>query len=290
MQLTKEVIDKLEKMDTPINVHDGCNLIPFTTITFDDISLSIRYTIQGLLELEQLFRRSILTIVDQAFVGALGFVEKLAVLERGISPDAMLFFNNLNSKEQNEVLNILPYEIARALGVDVTYDESGKPISMQPRKKETYKQADVSDAGPIKNEFATFGQWYEFKLRQMFKIGTVMPIDQFLNMMPVELDAYFDAHASQNIYDIQLAMMTAWNTGNYTAAALNGKLPPLEPIIKKIEWSATKQSGSKFAKEQAQKVIDQNLKDRAAMDARLQQEQQKQQAKQANTVKKWRVN
>jgi hypothetical protein len=285
----------LENLDKSVNVHEGCTLLPFTTILVpdrrkpnqSDVAVNIRYTIKSLLEIEQLLRKSLWIILDQGLAGLIGEEDKATILSLGVeSPDLLrVLLDELSLREAQRIYLTSQLEITRALGYEVTYDDNGIPIKVGPRAIESYKKASVQDTESFSQkvkEPTSFAQWYETALKELFKTGVVMPIDELLSLMPIELETYFTAHEARNVYNVQLATFTAWRTADFIGGVMNGKkLPNLPPLLRSIEVGANRATSSKYAREEAQKVIDQNRRDRAAMDERLQQ--QKQQAKQSET-------
>jgi len=270
--------------DKPVNVHEGCKLLPFTLITLGD-PVKLRYTIGALLELEQTFSRSLWTIIEQALLGTLGEEEQTTILCLGIPGATMSWLNTrLNDTARSEAtraFKVSQLELTRAIGHEVIYDDAGNPMKMQPRKVESYKRADVRDTESFevkKPKLETFGQWYELALTQLFQMGVTIPIEERMSMMPIELEAFFSSHDRRLIYLQKMAVFEAWHSA---AFGRTEKLPDLEPIMRRIDRQSDKATSSKFTKDEAQRIIDQDKEDAAAVERLRENKQQRQQAKQS---------
>jgi hypothetical protein len=272
--------------DKPVNVHDGCSLLPFTLITLVE-PVKLRYTIGALLELEQTFRRSLWTIIEQALLGTLGEEEQTVILFLGLSGMTMeslnILLNVIERREATLAFKVSQLELTRAIGHEVIYDDAGNPMKMQPRTVDSYKRADVRDTESFevkKPKLETFGQWYELALTQLFQMGVTIPIEELMSMMPIELEAFFTAHDRRLIYIQKMAIFEAWHSA---AFGRTEKLPDLEPIMRRIDRQSDKATSSKFTKDEAQRIIDQDKEDAAAVE-RLRS--QRQQAKQSTDGEK----
>jgi hypothetical protein len=285
----------ISDIDKKTNVHEGCSILPFTTILIPDrrrpnqaeIPVSIRYDIKHLLEIEQLLCKPLWEVVELGLIQLLGEGDNVTVVSLGVKSPQLIqeLLDELNRDEAQRVYRMAHLEIARAIGNDVVYDDEGNPISVTPRKAESYKKADVQDSSAFSQQIKepdSFAQWYELALRQLFKSDVILPINDLLSLMPIELETYFTAHEARNVYAQQIATLQSWYTANFIGYVWNGKkLPDLTRLLKHIELGSDKQAISKYERSEAQKVIDQNIKDRAAFEEKLQRHQQKQQAKQS---------
>jgi len=287
-------LDRADR-DAPINVHEGCTLLPFTLVQFGEFGkFRLRYTIGALLEIEQVFNRSLWTIIEQALIGTLGEEEKIVILNKGLQGMKMDVMTVLNSLERKDALRIFKQsqlELTRAIGHEVMYDENGIAVSMQPKRIDSYKKAQVRDTENFalkKPELATFSQYYELAINTLFQIGVTMPMDELLSLMPIELEAMFEAHDKRLIYLQQMALFEAWHAGAFTGLSLSGeKLPELEPMLRRIARQSDKETKSKFTREKAQAIIDQDKQDAEEAERMLSKKrQQGQQAKQSEDGEK----
>lgn len=284
------VVDRLDRLDRdkPINVHDGCPLLPFTLITLGE-PVKLRYTIGALLEIEQTFRRSLWTIIEQALLGTLGEEEQTTILCLGL-PGATIqglntILNTIARASAKRAFKESQLELTRAIGHEVVYDDEGNPLSMRPRKVDSYKRADVRDTESFevkKPKLNTFGQWYELALTQLFQMGVTIPIEELMSMMPIELEAFFAAHDRRLIYIQKMAVFEAWHTAAFERQE---KLPELEPILRRIDRQSDKKTSSKFTKDEAQRIIDQDKAEAASFE-RIRSEKQNKQAKQSTDGEK----
>ena len=275
--------------DKPVNVHEGCKLTPFTLITLGE-PVKLRYTIGALLELEQTFRRSLWTIIEQALLGTLSEEEQTIILCLGLSGATMQWLNNqLDTTARSEAkraFKVSQLELTRAIGHEVIYDDAGNPIKMQPRTVDSYKRADVRDTESFevkKPKLETFGQWYELALTTLFQIGVTIPIEEIMSMMPIELEAFFTAHDRRLIYIQKMAIFEAWHSA---AFGRQEKLPELEPILRRVDRQSDKATTSKFTKDEAQRIIDKDKEDAAAVERLRQNKTQRTQAKQSTDGEK----
>lgn len=280
-----DIVDTVTDRDAPINVHDGCTLLPFTLIRLGEYDLyRIRYTIMALLEIEQVFCRSLWTIIEQALIGTLGEEEQTIILHKGLHglslQEVQAMLNTLERKEVLQLYKQSQLELTRAMGHVVTYDEHGRPVSMKPRVVDSYKKADVRDTESFevkKPELKTFGQWYELALNTLFQSGEAMPIEELLSLMPIELEAFFSSHDRRLIYLQKMAIFEAWHAAAFERQE---RLPDLEPILNRIDRQSNKATESKFTREQAQAIIDKDKSDMEAYE-RIQREKASKQAKQS---------
>jgi hypothetical protein len=229
-------------------------------------------------------------------LGTLGEEEQATILNKGVlhemhmKPDTAL-----NMMERHDVMRIYKQsqaELTRATGqFEVEYDEYGEPISMKPRIVESYKRADVRDAENFalkKPKLETFGQWYELALNTLFQMGVTIPINELLAMMPRELEAFFTAHDKRLVYLQQMAMFEAWHAGAFTGKMMaDGKLPELDPMLRKIARQSDKETKSKFTKEEAQAIINGDQQEAEEAERMLRAKQgHGRQAKQSETGEK----
>lgn len=263
-------------IDKPINVHEGCTLLPFTLITLGDYNpFKIRYTIGALLEIEQVFNRSLWMIMNQAIIGALGEEEQTVILKHGISTrmDIPAVLNTLERRDVLRAFTQSQFELIRAVGYEVTYDDHGNPVSSSPREALTYKKANVRDTEAFsvkKPKLETFSQWYELALNTLFQSGVTMPMDELLSLMPIELEAVFEAHDKRQIYLQQMAVLQAHQTAIFLSYPMAGEqVPDLEPILRRIDRQSSKDMKSKFTRDEAQAIIDQDKRDAEEAERRL---------------------
>ena len=261
--------------DSPVNVHEGCTLLPFSLIKIGEQHLQIRYTVKSLLKLEQIFCRSLWTILEQALVGTLGEDEKMTILQLGTDTpeDLSALLDSVSREEVQRIFKHSQLEVTRAIGHEVTYDEYGNAIGILPRAQETYKRAEVRDTESFsqkKPELATFAQWYELALKTLFQIGATIPIDEIMTMMPIELEAFFSSHDRRLIYLQKMAMFEAWHVGAFLGGKEFADATPLEPILRRIDRQTEKQTTSKYTKEEARQIIQQHER-RTSEIERLQQ-------------------
>ena len=255
-------------LDKEINVHDGCTLLPFTLIKIGAFgAFRLRFTISSLLSLEQTFNKSLWGIMNQALVGSLGEEEQTVILQHGLT-SKMDVPTILNSSPRADVLNAYKqsqFELIRAIGYDIIYDEHGVPISIAPREARTYKRAEVRDTEAFslkKPKLETFSQWYELALNTLFQSGVTIPITELLSLMPIELEAIFEAHDKRQIYLQQMSVLQAHQTAVFLSYPLAGEqVPDLEPILRRIDRQSSKETKSKFTREEAQAIIEQDNKD-----------------------------
>ena len=262
--------------DKPINVHEGCTLLPFTLITLGDYDpFKIRYTIGALLEIEQFFNRSLWMIMNQAVIGALGEEEQTAILQHGIESrmDVPAVLNTLERRDVLRAFTLSQFELIRAVGYKVTYDDHGNPVSSSPREAQTYKRAEVRDTEAFsvkKPKLETFSQWYELALNTLFQSGVTIPITELLSLMPIELEAIFEAHDKRQIYLQQMAVLQAHQTAVFLSYPMAGEqVPDLEPILRRIDRQSNKETKSKFTRDEAQAIINQDKRDAEEAERRL---------------------
>jgi len=263
-------MDELEKTE---DVHRGCTILPFTTIFIGGMPVSIRYTIKDLLTIEQLLCIPLWRVIDLFVLNMLSDTEKRLILQYGIVGNPKEALSLLDDEpDERRVFQTAGLELIRAIGMEVIYDDHGNPVDVRPPEVDTYKHAEISELNsPVKDhekvEFETFGQWYEDRLRELFKTGLTR-IDEFLELMPVEIEVYIDAHVARNIYDRQLNVALAYDIG-----AMMGAKPKqsLASVLKQIEFKAIHTMGSKFtrdkAKKEATKRVTQTQRERASVDA-----------------------
>jgi hypothetical protein len=168
------------------------------------------------------------------------------------------------------------------MGFEVVYDDSGNIINTKPRAVDTYKQAEVRDSESFsqkKPKLDTFGQWYELALNTLFQNGVVIPIEELMIMMPIELEAFFSAHDRRLIYTQKMAMFEAWHVAAFERQE---KLPDLEPILRRIDRQSNKETQSKFTQDEARKIIEQDQKDTEAAERARQVKTSNKQAKQSD--------
>ena len=280
--------------DAPINVHEGCTLLPFAIIQLGDYDpFKIRYTIGSLLELEQTFNRSLWVLIEQALLGTLGEEEQSRILQKGLQSrmDIPAILNTLERPEVIKAFKQSQVELQRATGqFEIEYNENGEPVSVKPRVVDSYKRADVRDAENFalkKPKLETFGQWYELALNTLFQMGVTIPINEILNMMPRELEAFFTAHDKRLVYLQQKAMFEAWHAGAFTGKFISdGKLPDLEPMLRRIARQSDKETKSKFTKEEAQAIINSDKAEAEEAERMLKARKPSDTAKQSDTVEK----
>ena len=117
--------------------------------------------------------------MNQALVGSLGEEEHTVILQHGLT-SKMDVPTSLNSSPRSDVLRaykVSQFELIRAIGYEVSYDEHGNPISITPREARTYKKADVRDTEAFslkKPKLETFSQWYELALNTLFQSGVTI--------------------------------------------------------------------------------------------------------------------
>jgi len=249
-------LETIAAQDTPINVHDGCSLMPFSFIQMGS-PRCIRYTIRSLLEIEQLFCRSLRTIIEQALIGTLGEEEQYHILWLGldgVSPRELnSILDTMTRDETARVYKQSQFELIRAIGADVIYNEVGEPVNIEFPKKKEVKRADVRDVKDVLEPTATFSQWYEQALTSMFRIGTTIPISELLLMTPIELRAYLDCHDFRLVYLRKSRIAQAYHTAAFMS---NKDTPPLDQILRRIDREAGRPTESKFTENDARKIIE----------------------------------